>query len=156
MGRFMQPREMNRIGANPASNNIRSWLPIAILASLFGGLCGFLFKLSLLAGVDLFLINFTTSLILSATAFAAVLIRSRSFKFNIGTIAVASGILGGIGQICYFAALSVGPVSIVAVLINLCPAVAILLSIIFLGEKMSRTQFLGVCLAILAGILLVE
>lgn len=128
---------------------------MAIAASMIGGLCGFFFKLALLAGVDLFLLNFTTSLILALTAYGAIAARAGKFRFSIGKIAIISGVIAGIGQLSYFAALDLGPVSIVAVLINLCPAVAIILSMIFIGEKISRTQLLGICLAILAGILLV-
>ena len=139
----------------PATVPMRRWLPASLLSCLFGGTCGFFLKLSLNAGVDLYLVNLTTSAAMVAVAYVAILVRGGTLKARLGMIAIASGILGGVGQICYFGALSSGPVSIVAVLINLYPAITILLSITLLGERLSFKRFVGVALALIASILLV-
>lgn len=66
---------------------------------------------------------------------------------------VLSAFATGLSWICYFRALQLGPASLVAPIDKLSLVVAILLSVLFLGERLSLYQWLGAAL-ISAGTLL--
>jgi len=61
---------------------------------------------------------------------------------------VFSGITTGLSWLCYYRALQNGPASIVAPIDKLSLAVAIILSVVFLGEHLSLYQWLGVGLIV--------
>ncbi|MBF0122621.1 MAG: EamA family transporter [Candidatus Omnitrophica bacterium] len=67
---------------------------------------------------------------------------------------VLSGITTGLSWLCYYRALQNGPASIVAPIDKLSLAVAILLSVAFLGEHLNLYQWLGAGL-IVAGTFIV-
>lgn len=56
---------------------------------------------------------------------------------------VLSGITTGLSWLCYYRALQGGPASVVAPIDKLSLAIAILLSVIFLGEQLNIYQWLG-------------
>ncbi|MEI8011282.1 MAG: EamA family transporter [Candidatus Omnitrophota bacterium] len=56
---------------------------------------------------------------------------------------VLSGITTGLSWLCYYRALQGGPASVVAPIDKLSLAIAILLSVIFLGEHLNAFQWLG-------------
>lgn len=56
---------------------------------------------------------------------------------------VLSGITTGLSWLCYYRALQSGPASIVAPIDKMSLAIAILLSVIFLGEQLNMYQWLG-------------
>ena len=58
------------------------------------------------------------------------------------------------GTLAYSAATQEGDLSVVSVLGTLFPVVTILLAYVFLGERLSRTQALGVAAAIGGGVLM--
>lgn len=64
---------------------------------------------------------------------------------------VLSAIATGLSWICYFRALQTGPASLVAPIDKLSIVFAIILSLVFLGERLSGYQWLGVSL-IVAGV----
>ena len=59
---------------------------------------------------------------------------------------VLSGITTGLSWLCYFRALQAGPVSLVAPIDKLSLVFAIVLSLLFLGERLGIYQWLGVLL----------
>jgi len=130
------------------------WLPGALAAFVLAGTSTFFFKLALLKGVDLLLLNLTTSVLLLAVPYIVFLYRGTGLAVKVSRFAFISGLLNGVGQICYFGAISSGPVSLVAVLINFYPAATIAMSVIFLGERLSIRRICGVILAIAASILI--
>ncbi|MBU0503272.1 MAG: EamA family transporter [Candidatus Omnitrophota bacterium] len=67
---------------------------------------------------------------------------------------VLSGIATGLSWICYFRALQAGPASLVAPIDKLSLVFAILLSLIFLGERLGMYQWIGVCL-ITVGVIII-
>ncbi len=67
---------------------------------------------------------------------------------------VLSGLATGLSWICYYRALQTGPASLVAPIDKLSLVFAILLSVLFLGERLGVFQWLGACL-IAAGALLI-
>jgi transporter family protein len=68
--------------------------------------------------------------------------------------AIATGIFGTVGFLCFLHALTVGSVSVVATLTALYPVVTILLAAAFLRESITLTQVAGMGLAIVSVILL--
>lgn len=70
--------------------------------------------------------------------------------------AVMVGIMGMLGQIFYLRALQKGPVSVVAIIGSLYPAVTVFLAVILLNETLSEKQGVGVTLAIVALTMLIS
>jgi transporter family protein len=68
--------------------------------------------------------------------------------------ALATGVLGTVGFLCFLQALTVGSVSVVATLTALYPAITILLAVAFLRESITLRQMAGMGLAIVSVILL--
>lgn len=67
------------------------------------------------------------------------------------TLGLAIGLLGGAGQlILYTGAIANGPAYLIFPIISLSPAVTIILSIVFLKERVSRFGTLGIALALIA------
>ncbi|MBF0122375.1 MAG: EamA family transporter [Candidatus Omnitrophica bacterium] len=56
---------------------------------------------------------------------------------------VLSGITTGLSWLCYYRALQSGPASVVAPIDKLSLAIAILLSVVFLGEQLNMYQWFG-------------
>lgn len=68
--------------------------------------------------------------------------------------AVATGIFGTIGFLCFLYAVNVGSVSVIATLTALYPAITIVLAVVFLKETVTLRQMAGIGLAILSVIIL--
>ena len=66
----------------------------------------------------------------------------------------AAGFVNFVGFLAFFAAVEKGKVSTVISLSSLYPVITIILSILFLHEKMSRREGLGITFALVAGYLL--
>lgn len=64
-----------------------------------------------------------------------------------------SGIATGISWMCYYRALQLGPASLISPIDKLSMVVAIGLSIVFLGERLSMMQWAGVSLMLLGAFL---
>ena len=59
---------------------------------------------------------------------------------------VLSGITTGLSWLCYFRALQAGPVSLVVTIDKLSLVFAVILSLLFLGERLGVYQWIGICL----------
>ncbi len=68
--------------------------------------------------------------------------------------ALLTGITGVLGTLFYYAAASRGPISIIVSLTALYPLITILLAIILLHETLVLKQYIGLCFALAAIILL--
>ena len=68
--------------------------------------------------------------------------------------ALLTGITGVLGTLFYYAAASRGQISIIVSLTALYPLITILLAIIFLHETLVLKQYIGLCFAVAAIILL--
>jgi uncharacterized membrane protein len=77
-----------------------------------------------------------------------------SQKFANILLALLSGFFEGIGTVALYRALASGPASLVMPLFALYPAVTIVLSFIFLKERLSLMQTTGICLTFVAAILI--
>jgi transporter family protein len=62
-------------------------------------------------------------------------------------LAALTGVVGVVGFIFYYVALERGKASLVVPVIGTYPALTALLSVVFLGERLTLTQALGVALA---------
>lgn len=71
-------------------------------------------------------------------------------KLRGGTIAFAAGVLSGLGNLAYYAAIGEGgsKASVLAPLTALYPVVVVVLAMIFLGERPSWLQLAGIALAL--------
>ena len=80
-----------------------------------------------------------------------------SWAYSTGTIALglSGGLLLGLATLPLFLALERGgKASIVVPLVALYPLLTVLLALVFLGEQLGARQWLGIFLAIIAGVLL--
>jgi bacterial/archaeal transporter family protein len=68
--------------------------------------------------------------------------------------AIITGMLGFLGAFCFLNAVSTGPVTLVATLSALYPAISVLLAVAFLHEPITLRQGFGIALA-LASVILV-
>jgi len=59
-------------------------------------------------------------------------------------LALLAGLFGGGGYVLFMEALETGKASIVVPLTALYPAVTVILALLFLGEKLSTTQAVGI------------
>ena len=59
---------------------------------------------------------------------------------------IISGITTGLSWLCYFRALQSGPASLVAPIDKLSLVFVVVLSLLFLGERLGIYQWLGICL----------
>ena len=66
------------------------------------------------------------------------------------TFAFLTGLLGGLGNVVFFAALEKGRASAVVPLTSLSPLVTVLVGVLVLKEKMRRSQYIGLALALVA------
>jgi transporter family protein len=134
-----------------------TWVSWALLSALFAGLTAVLAKVGV-AGID--------SNLATAIRTTVVLV----FTWGLAWPALRAGGMGGIGRrcwvfltlsglatglswICYFRALQMGRASQVAPVDKLSVVVAILLAVLFLGERLSWRQGAGAAL-IVSGVLL--
>lgn len=132
------------------------WLLFALVTLIFWGVTGVTQKLSTNAiSTELSFLWFVLAFIPIALAILVVVpldwhLRARDFW-----LAVIGGALNGLGAMTSFKALeSGGKASIVIPLCYLYPLVTIFLALVFLHEKVTRVEALGIIFAILAAILL--
>jgi transporter family protein len=70
------------------------------------------------------------------------------------TLASISGVLSGVGLVCFYLALKSGKSSIVIPLTSIYPIVTVLFGLVVLHEQLSFTKILGIALAIAAVVLI--
>jgi bacterial/archaeal transporter family protein len=135
-----------------------NWIFYALLSALFAGLTAVLAKLgvahlhsNLATAIRSALILILTTLIASATFQSGDL---SAITRRTWLLLAASAITTGLSWLCYFRALQLGPVSKVAPLDKLSLLIAIALSCLFLGEKLTTRESLGASLLTLGALLL--
>jgi transporter family protein len=86
----------------------------------------------------------------------AILAGQRTTSWSPGALwlAALSALCGSIGLITFYLALQQGRASVVVPMIGLYPAIVALLSVAFLGERLSAVQYAGVLLAVTGVVLL--
>ena len=92
----------------------------------------------------------------AVVAVAAIAIGQRTAAWSVGTlwVGVLSAVCGALGLLTFYLALDRGSASLAVPVIGFYPAVVAVAAVVFLGEKMSVLQVLGVALAV-AGVALI-
>jgi len=129
---------------------LNDWRIYALGSAIFAGLTAVLAKVGV-SGLP----SNTATLIRTVViiVFLAVLVSLRGewvnpFTLNSRTLIflILSAVATGLSWICYFRALQMGPASLVAPIDKLSLSFAVILAVLFLGERLSLYQWGGVIL----------
>ena len=135
------------------------WEFFALASAFFAGLTALLGKLGVMS-INSNVATFIRTVVVMVMT-ACILSWRHQWQWPQGAAAKAwvflvfSGIATGLSWLCYYRALSLGPVSKVAPIDKLSVAFAIVLGIIFLGENLTWQLALGAGLIILGAIVIV-
>jgi transporter family protein len=129
-----------------------AWLVYTIITVVFWGVWGFESKLLVdRASPYTSQLLYTAGLLVPA---AIVLFSPRRFAGRRPGrgffFAVLTGLLGGLGNIAFFVALTRGSASVIVPLTSLSPLVTVLVGVVALKEKMRWFQYVGLVLALAA------
>ena len=129
-----------------------------ILILLAWGLWGFFGKYALkfISPISLLLFHTISAVIIELIVVIFLLYSKNKFDTNTTgiTLAILTALFAVVGTIVFFFALSKTKASILVPLTALYPIITVLLSFIFLKEKVTLAQGIGIVLAIIAGALL--
>jgi len=140
-------------------STVPAWVVYAAGSAFFAALTAFFGKLGV-AGIP----SNLATLIRTAVIFVltALVVAARSEWQSPGAIPraswlalVLSGIASGLSWLCYYRALQLGPVSMVAPVDKLSVAIAILLGVFVLGEQLTWQLALGSCLIVAGTIIII-
>jgi transporter family protein len=134
-----------------------TWVVYALLSALFAGLTAILAKAGI-QGVNSNLATAIRTVVIVVFAWGIVLARgevsgARQLTPTNWLFLVLSGFATGASWLCYFKALSLGPVSRVAPIDKLSFVIAVVLGVVLFREKITWQLGAGVAL-IVAGVLL--
>jgi bacterial/archaeal transporter family protein len=125
------------------------WLAYTLITVAFWAGWSFLGKIAL---------DHTTSVqatlvfgvVTTLVAAIAIVLGEKTTSWSPGAlwIAAVSALCGGTGLVTFYLALSRGEASAVVPMIGIYPAIVALLSVAFLGERLSAVQYVGVLLAV--------
>jgi transporter family protein len=129
-------------------------MPYALGAALGFGLWAFFGKLAL-RHANWMQVGLTYA-VAAAVLFAIVLLSSgkRSFAETNGWTLAASSVSGAVGLWFFYLALDRGKASVVVPMASVYPAIAAVLAVAFLGERLTTLQAAGIVLAI-GGVVLI-
>jgi len=138
---------------------LNHWLIYALGSAVFAGLTAVFAKVGVI-GMPSNTATLIRTVIILMFLIALVAIRREWINpFSLSTkslvFLVLSAVATGLSWICYFRALQIGPVSVVAPIDKLSLFFAVLLSVIFLGERLSLYQWGGAVLMSLGALLMV-
>ena len=138
---------------------MNNWFIWALLSAMFAALTAVLAKVgvtdvnpNLATAIRTTVILVITWALAMATSGRAdwTALTSRTWIFL-----TASGVMTGLSWLCYFRALKLGDVSKVAPVDKLSVAIAIILAVLFLGEKVKTQEAIGAVLIVLGVIVMV-
>jgi len=138
---------------------VNNWFVWALLSALFAALTAILAKVgvaelnpNLATAIRTTVILIMTWAIAGATANKAdwAALHARAWFFL-----VASGVMTGLSWLCYFRALKLGDVAKVAPVDKLSVAFAIILAVLFLGERIRVQEAIGAGLIVLGVLVMV-
>jgi bacterial/archaeal transporter family protein len=136
---------------------MQAWFWFSVITLIFFGITGVTQKLSTNnISFEMSFVWFCVAVCAVSAAIAVLLpLDWRSLNLSLIALAALGGLLNGLGSLTSFAALKRGgKASIVIPIINLYPLVTIGGVWLFLGEKLSATQMIGIVLALAAAVLL--
>ncbi|WP_375436922.1 EamA family transporter [uncultured Hymenobacter sp.] len=128
------------------------WWTYALLSAVFAALTAILAKIGI-KGVNSDLATAIRTVVILVVAWGIVFARDNTADFHALTprnwlFLVLSGMATGLSWIFYFKALQLGKVSQVAPVDKLSVAIAIMLSVLFLGETLTLKAAMGAALII--------
>ncbi len=138
---------------------MNNWFVWALLSALFAALTAILAKIGVAdISPNLATAIRTTVILVITWALAAATynkadwtaLHPRAWWFLIG-----SGVMTGLSWLCYFRALKLGDVAKVAPVDKLSVAIAVILAVIFLGERIRAQEAIGAVLIVLGVVVMV-
>jgi len=131
-------------------NILGSWQLWALLSALFAALTAILAKVGI-ENVNSDFATFVRTIVILIAAGAMVLITNHwqspsTVSSKTWTFLVLSGLATGLSWICYFRALKIGNAAQVAPIDKLSVVLVAIIAAIFLGERMSPINWIGVAL----------
>jgi bacterial/archaeal transporter family protein len=136
---------------------MQAWFWLSVITLVFFGMTGVTQKLSTNnISFEMSFVWFCLAVCVVSAAIAVLLPMDwRSLNLSLVALAALGGLLNGLGALTSFAALKQGgKASVVIPIINLYPLVTIAGVWLFLGEKLSTTQILGIVFALAAVVFL--
>jgi len=138
---------------------MNNWFVWALLSAVFAALTAILAKIGV-GEIDANLataIRTTVILIVTWALVFALDGRADFVKINARAwlFLAASGVMTGLSWLCYFRALKLGDVHKVAPVDKLSVAIAVMLAVLFLGEKVTAQEAIGAALIVLGVIVMV-
>lgn len=136
-----------------------NWIYYALASAFFAALTAIFGKLGV-ANLNSDLATFIRTIVILLMCALIVSMRDEwQYPSAIGgknwLFLILSGIATGASWLCYYRALQLGPVSKVAPVDKLSVAIAIVLAVVVLGEKLTWTAALGAALIVAGSIVLV-
>ena len=136
-----------------------NWLGWALLSALFAALTAILAKVGVADVNPNLATAIRTTVILFITWGLVFCLDGKADFTGLTTrswiFLVASGVATGLSWLCYFRALKLGEVAKVAPVDKLSVAIALILAVIFLGEKVKAQEAIGAVLIVLGVIVMV-
>jgi len=133
---------------------VETWVAFALLCLISWGAWGVVLKFAY-ASSNWLQVYFVSSLASFTLALAVFGASKGSLSIDKGFyLAALAGLLGGAGYVFFVKALEGGKASVVIPLTALYPAVTVAMAAVFLKEKPSPYQAVGIVLAIVASVLL--
>lgn len=139
--------------------NLReSWLLFALGSALFAALTALFGKLGV-AGINSNLATFIRTVVILLVTAGILSLRQEwarpwALPLHSWIFLVLSGVATGLSWLCYYRALQLGPVSKVAPIDKLSVAIAIVLALLFLGEKPSLPMLIGGALIVVGSLVI--
>ena len=136
-----------------------SWVIYALGSAFFAALTAIFGKIGV-AGLNSNLATLIRTVVILAIIAAIVSVRSEWQKLDMVSarswlFLVLSGVATGFSWLCYYRALQLGPVSKVAPIDKLSVALAIVLSVLFIGEKLTWAIAFGGGLIVAGSIVII-
>jgi transporter family protein len=138
---------------------MNNWLVWALLSAVFAALTAVLAKVGVADVNPNLATAIRTSVILVITWALALATSGRAdwsaLTQRAWVFLAASGVMTGLSWLCYFRALKLGDVHRVAPVDKLSVALAIVLAVIFLGEKVKTQEAIGAVLIVVGVVVMV-
>jgi len=140
--------------------NLReSWVLFAIGSAFFAGLTAVLGKIGVQGLPSNLATMIRTVVILAVTACIVTLLKewrpASSIAARTWIFLALSGVATGLSWLCYYRALQLGPVTRVAPVDKLSVVFAIVLGVLFVGEKLTLATVLGALLIVAGSIVMI-
>jgi transporter family protein len=140
-------------------NGFAAWVWFALGSAFFAALTALFGKLGV-TGLNSNMATLIRTVVILVVTCGIVTLRSEwqkpgGISANSWLFLILSGIATGLSWLCYYRALQLGPVSKVAPIDKLSVAIAIVLAVLFLGERLTWQVALGGSLIVAGSIVII-